>query len=100
MNNTPDVWAFLKELVQRLGQKMPAFFTVLAWISGIVTFITGLPEILTQLGITLPEAMQVIANKTIAIASSVGLFISLLTVKDATNVSSPTNMPLTDKKDK
>lgn len=100
MNTTPDVWAFLKELFQRFGQKTPAFFKVIGWISSIVAVITGLPLILIDLGITLPDAVQAVANKTIAIAAIVGKVISMLTVKDAANVASPTNLPLTDKKDK
>jgi hypothetical protein len=100
MNTTPDVWAFLKELFQRLGQKTPAFFKVIGWISTAIAVLTGLPIVLADLGITLPDAIQAFANKTIAIAAIVGKVISMLTVKDATNVSGPTNMPLTDKKDK
>ena len=99
MNTTPDVLAFLKELFQRLGQKTPTFFKIVAWISGLCTIITGLPGILDMLHIAVPEFMEALYNKTLAVASSVGLFISLLTVKDATQISTSENLPLTNKKD-
>lgn len=89
MNTTPNVLAFLQEIVARLKAKSPAFFKVINWIAAITTVLTGLPGLLIQLGITLTPALTILENKTVAIASMAALLISKLTVANATTTSLP-----------
>ena len=76
MNNL----TFLQELIARWKAKSPTFFKVISTITAIAAFITGIPELLTEFGIVLPDFLQAISNKTIAIATLVGFIISKLTV--------------------
>lgn len=80
MNNT-SVWAFLTELVQRLGAKNPKFFNILALVGAIASVITGLPGVLIELGINLPDAWDVLANKIVAWAGIVVIIMSNLAVQ-------------------
>lgn len=80
MNNL----TFLQELIARWKAKSPTFFKVVSTITFIAAFITGIPELLTELGVTLPEFLQVIANKAIAYAAIIGFIISRLTVDTPT----------------
>lgn len=66
MQPTPNVWQFLRELVLRFGAKNPKIFNIIAWAGAICTFLTGLPVLFAQLGITLPEAWQAIQSKFLA----------------------------------
>jgi hypothetical protein len=80
MNNV--LIKFLQELFQRLATKSPKFFKVWQIILVIVTGLTGLPEILKWLNITLPPDLSILANKTVAIASAAALFMAALTSKE------------------
>lgn len=74
---------FLSEALKRFTAETPWFFKVIRNISIVTTLITGIPSLLTFLtesGVTLPEIVFVLANKTVAISSIVAGFISQLTV--------------------
>lgn len=71
---------FLKEIFNRLGQKNPKFFTVLAWISGALTALTGIPALLQEAGVTLGE-FEPLANTVIAYINIAIFFVSNLTVQ-------------------
>jgi hypothetical protein len=86
--NNPFV-AFFIEIIQRLGQKSPKLFVILQWIAGATTAITGIPSFLEGIGVALPALLVDVENKTVAIASLVGLFISLLPVKPGTVAVNP-----------
>lgn len=73
---------FLIELVKRWKLESPRFFKVFQMIGLIATLITGVPELLAFLHISLPESIAFFANKTIAIAGAAVLLISKLTVKN------------------
>jgi fumarate reductase subunit D len=75
---------FLQTLIARLSNKSPKFFKVITTLSGITAFITGIPVLLTDLGVTLPPVLLAVENKTIAIAAIAGGLISKLTVADST----------------
>lgn len=108
---SPDVWAFLRELVSRLGAKNPAFFNVMAWVGAIAAFITGIPLLLDSIpGLELPDSFEVIENKIVTIAGAVVFIMSNLTVQrpvakhdsgeTVTVVDGDrTNLPFTDKKE-
>ena len=73
--------SFLQQLVARLKAKSPFFFKVITTLSGVTAFITGIPVLLTDFGVTqLPAIVTTFENKTIAIAAIVGGVISKLTV--------------------
>jgi len=82
---------FLAELILRLFGKTPQFFKIVQIVSIVVAAITGLPEFLIEIGLDLPEAFDVIANKVVAIAAIVSAFISQLTV--TTTVKKEENLP-------
>lgn len=73
---------FLQEIFIRLNIKSPKFFRVLKIISLCCCIITGVPEIIEYFNVVLPDSLQIIANKTVAIASLVMWFISSLTVEE------------------
>lgn len=86
MNNTNLIIAFLSELIIRLKSKSPRFFVILQYI-GIAAFvITGLPELLSFFGITLPASLSVFASKAIAAASLVFSVLTKLAVVDTANL--------------
>ena len=76
MNNL----SILQQLVARLKAKSPKLFQAITTISTIAAFVTGIPELLDTFGILLPDAIAPLANKAIAICSTVVAFISALTV--------------------
>lgn len=69
---------FLADLINRMFSKTPHFFRVVRAIMLITMLITGIPEILTQLDIVLPEKIAFIASKTVAIAAMTAAFVSQL----------------------
>lgn len=81
------VISFFAELVGRLFSKTPAFFKVIQIVSTLVAVVTGLPTIITALGIPLPASIEGLENKVIAICGLVSLFISSLPVTTATATS-------------
>ena len=91
-NATP--WDYIKELFKRLFSKSPRFFVVLQYISIIAFVLTGLPGIIEEMGIELSDAMEVLQNKVVAVASAVSYFISRLAVID------PQNLPFTHPENK
>lgn len=79
MKNNPTL-LYLQEMVIRLGKKSPVFFQILQIISTLVVLIPGIPLTLEFFGIGLGPALQIVANKTIAICGMVALFFSSLPV--------------------
>jgi hypothetical protein len=73
---------FLLELVARLFSQNPTFFRVIQILSAITVIITGLPDFLSSIGVSLPENLLILENKTIAIASIVAMIIAQLPKKD------------------
>lgn len=99
--NTNPLLAFLIELVQRVSKKSPKFFQIISWISAFATAITGLPGFLEMFDITLPDPLNILSNKIVAISSLVAFLISNLTVRNATEIAAAPNnqLPLTAAKD-
>lgn len=98
------VIAFFAELVGRLFSKTPAFFKVIQVVSTIVAIVTGLPSIITSLGITLPSSITGLENTVVSIAGLVALFISSLPVAttvatSGTATASSAALPFTAAKD-
>lgn len=108
---SPDVWAFLRELVTRLGAKNPAFFNVLAWISGIATLLSGLPMFLDMIpGLVLPAWAETLENQIVVAAGATMFFMSQIGVqrpvfKEDSGASvklvdgDRANLPFTDKRE-
>ncbi len=74
---------FLIELIKRFLSKTPKFFKVVKAISVIVALITGIPALLEQANIVLPDSLNAIASKVVSIAALISAFISQLTTTDA-----------------
>lgn len=70
---------FLIELVKRFLADTPWFFKVIRTLSIVIAFVTGLPELIAESGIVLPEAIEVFANKVIAIGAVIAGIIAQLT---------------------
>jgi hypothetical protein len=73
--------AFLQELLQRFATKSPKFFRIWQLVLSIVTAVTGLPETLQMLGITLPPSLCFFENKIVAACTAGAFFMSLLTTQ-------------------
>jgi hypothetical protein len=86
MSTTQQTWAFLKELIQRFFAKSPKFFKIIQVVSMVAFVVTGLPDLIAETGIVLPDYIVAIQNKVIAVASIVSFIISKLTVVDATQL--------------
>lgn len=76
-----QLWLYLVELIKRWGSKSPKFFKVINVISLVTTILTGLPGLLQQFNVTLPDWASVLQNKVVAIASLVAFIISKLPVE-------------------
>lgn len=72
---------FLQELIQRFATKSPKFFRVWQLLLSVLTAVTGLPEALQALHITLPGSLSILQNSTVAWASSAALVMSMLTTQ-------------------
>ena len=81
MPSTNPMITFLQELFMRLSAKSPKFFKVIQFVSGLSAAVTGLPGLLQELNVNLPDWAEVLQNKSVAWASATSLFISMLTVK-------------------
>jgi hypothetical protein len=73
--------SFLSEILKRLFTQSPLFFKVWQWISMAALAVSGLPSLLTTLGITLPPALTVLENKFVTVGAAVALFMSMLTTQ-------------------
>ena len=72
--------AFVVELLLRLFGETPWFFKVIKIIGIVVAIITGIPVLLSNAGVELPDAINAIASQVVAIASIVASFVAQLTV--------------------
>jgi hypothetical protein len=98
--NMGKMGAFFIELFKRFGLKSPKFFQVLQFIGALCAVITGLPDLLTRSGITLPPEIEVFENKTIAIAGAIMWIISKLPVENPQLVSVKKKLPFSKPKPK
>ena len=71
---------FVNELLIRLFSDKPHFFKIIQLIGVLAAMVTGIPALLLEYDFVLPEAFQVIANQTMAVASMVAAFVAQLTV--------------------
>lgn len=71
---------FLAELIVRLFGKTPAFFKTLQYIQIGIAIITGLPTLLIESGVDLPESWDSLVLKIISVSSIIGTFIAQLTL--------------------
>lgn len=77
MNTNSQLLNFLREMLNRAFTKSPMFFRIWQWASGILLVMTGIPELLEQLGVALPEPFSTMAIKAVAWASAGMYFMSL-----------------------
>lgn len=82
MNNV--FFKFLQETLARLFQKSPVFFKIWQMVFGASMALAGIPYLLKQFNLNLPEPFNTMSNKVIAFAAAVGWLMSRLTVKDTT----------------
>lgn len=92
MQTNPFV-LWLRESLQRLFKKSPKFFQVWQWVTGFVTALTGLPALITAIGITLPPAALAFENKIVAYIAMGMFFMSLFPTQNAINSISPQGVP-------
>lgn len=85
---------FLIELLKRFASRTPKFFKILQILAGAAAIITGLPLLLDQVGITLPEALKILENKAVAIAAVVAAFLAQLVQEDKPSEPVPTEPPV------
>lgn len=81
MPSTNPMITFLQELFMRLSAKSPKFFKVIQFVSGLAAAVTGLPGLLQELSVDIPDWAEILQNKSVAWASATSLFISMLTVQ-------------------
>lgn len=86
---TNPLLLFLQEFFKRLATKSPLFFRIIYYISAGAALVTGLPGLLQELNVDLPEWMDVIQNKIIAIASSTAFVIAKLTTQSTAVAVTP-----------
>ncbi len=87
------IYSWLSETVQRLFSKSPAYFKIWNIILAILALAPQLPAALAYLQITLPSPWAPVVNRLISGAALLMLFMSKLTVKDATAIAADTNSP-------
>lgn len=92
MQSNPFV-LWLRENLQRLFKKSPTFFKWWQWITGFITALTGLPALITALGVTLPPAATVLENKAVALITMGMFFMSLFPTQPTINSISPQGVP-------
>jgi len=72
---------WLRETLERLFMKSPKFFKIWQLISTLTMIISGVPYILTALGVHLPEPFSTLSNKVVTFCGATALLMSSLTVK-------------------
>lgn len=77
-----DAVKFLRETLQRLFTKSPLFFKIWMIVSGVLVVITGLPDILSQVHVVLPEIFSKDINTAVAWASRGAFIMAWLTTAD------------------
>jgi hypothetical protein len=77
----PTFLNWLRESLQRLFMKSPRFFKIWQLISSLTMLLSGVPYILTALGVNLPEPLSTMSNKIVTYCAATALFMSSLTVK-------------------
>jgi len=80
MNTT--IISFLAEFLRRLTKKSPKFFVIIKVIALIVSLISGVPALLEQAGVVLPEPFATLASKVVSISGVVAIVVAQLTVAD------------------
>lgn len=74
-------WDFISETLQRLFQKSPRFFKWWQIISGSFAVLSGIPYLLVQFNVNLPEPFATMSNKAITFFAAGAWFMSKLTIK-------------------
>lgn len=93
MQNNPLI-AFLAEIFGRISAKSPKFFVIWQWIGGAVTAVSGLPALLTQLGVTVSAPFNILESKVVGACGVVALFMSLMPAKGSTVSKDASGAPL------
>lgn len=75
-----SILSFAAELLTRLFGKTPKFFKIVQILSIVVTLLSGLPAYLQESGVILPEYLNAIASKVVAVCGIVATVIAQLTV--------------------
>jgi hypothetical protein len=75
------VYDFFTELFNRLFQKTPKFFKWWIRIGAIAVFISGVPDILIELDITLPPIIKAFADKVVWVSGIVVMLMAKLPVQ-------------------
>jgi len=70
---------FIVELLVRVFSKTPWFFKVVQIISAVALVVSGLPQLLAQAGVSIPDAWIGTVSQVVSIASMVAIFLAQLT---------------------
>ena len=79
LNTMANITDFIVELLVRLFSKTPWFFKVVQIISAIALIVSGLPQLLAQAGVSIPDAWIGTVSQVVSIASMVAIFLAQLT---------------------
>lgn len=80
MNSNPFV-SFITEIFTRLKSKSPKFFQIWQWIFGAIIAITGIPEFLKMINVSVSEPFSGPINRIVAICSAIVFIFAKLPVK-------------------
>lgn len=81
MNPTQVILNWLSETLNRFFIKQPKYFKYWTWLSYAAMAISGIPYVLVQFNIHLPEPFATLSNKAVTWCAFVMLFMSKLAVK-------------------
>lgn len=77
-----ETLSFIQELIARWKAESPKFFKIITTVTFVIALITGIPAFLSEIGVAdlIPESINVVIVKIVAIASFVASIIAKLTV--------------------
>lgn len=75
---------WIQETLNRWFIKKPKYFTYWQWATGVTTAICGIPYILVQFNVTLPEPFASLSNKVVTWAAGAAFMMAQLTVSTPT----------------
>lgn len=79
-----NILNWIQETLNRLFIKQPKYFKYWSWLSGAVVVVCGIPYVLVQFNIHLPEPFATLSNKAATAAATVAFVMSMLAVKAPT----------------
>ena len=98
-NIPPVIKQWLQESFQRMAMKSPKFFRIWQIISGLCTMATGIPYLLVQFNITLPEPLASLSNKALLFFSAGAWFMAQFPIKNTVVPQPEGKLPFSSNKE-